>query len=166
MGIDPGLLNLGYAIIESRGNQLDILDANTLKTRSEDPLPKRLYQLYLDLTSIIRAFSPDALIVEEPLSGVNPHSTAKVIQVYATILLASMEAPVNVYTFKPTEWKKALFGYGQISKSALVRSLEALLNQSLDEAIKKDEHLLDALSLAYLGLLSVGVKHKSVNRRS
>lgn len=152
LGIDPGLLNLGYALIEKKGDQPRILDAGTLRTSSKEPLPERLYQLYRNLLELIKRSSPDVVIVEEPLSNVNPHSTAKVIQVYSAILIASLEAQIKILTFKPTEWKKALFGYGQISKDSMIKLLKILFNQNLNDNIFKNEHLVDALSLAYLGL--------------
>lgn len=157
LGIDPGLLNLGYAVVEKDGNRILVLDAGTLKTNPKDLLPLRLHQLYRALIEIIRNFSPIAVVVEEPLPGVNPHTTSKVIQVYATVLLASTESQIEVFTFKPTEWKRALFGFGQISKASMIKSLQALLNQqNFHEGSLRDEHLLDALCLSLLGALSKG----------
>lgn len=151
LGVDPGLLNLGYAIIEKLNSHLHVIDVGTLKTSVKAPLPKRLHQLYISFIQIIEKYHPVIIVVEEPLVKVNPHTSAKVNQVFGLILLASAETQREILTFKPTEWKKALFGYGQISKDSIIKSLKVLLNQSFDDKLTKDEHIVDALSLALLG---------------
>ena len=63
MGIDPGLRNLGWGVIESRGSRLSHVANGVCKSGGGD-LAARLLSLHQQLTDVLTAYQPDAAAVE------------------------------------------------------------------------------------------------------
>ena len=61
LGIDPGLIQTGYGIINSYNKNLDILDFGTISPNAKEDLSVRLLTIYDDLTSIIDKYNPSPL---------------------------------------------------------------------------------------------------------
>ena len=66
LGIDPGTLQMGYGIIEVKGNQLVLLEMDTLKLSSKKDNHQRLQMIHERVASIIKKFKPDYFAIEAP----------------------------------------------------------------------------------------------------
>ena len=67
IGIDPGLRNTGWGIVESQGNSLRFIAAGTVRSNSKADLASRLCQLHDGLAETIHAHTPHEAAVEEYL---------------------------------------------------------------------------------------------------
>ena len=65
MGIDPGLLNTGFGIINLNKSKLEILDYGIISPLKTDSLSVRLNTIYNDVSNLISKYKPDCLSVEE-----------------------------------------------------------------------------------------------------
>ncbi|MEQ9449542.1 MAG: crossover junction endodeoxyribonuclease RuvC, partial [Rhodospirillaceae bacterium] len=63
LGIDPGLRNLGWGLIESQGGKLRHLANGTCRTAKGD-LAQRLLSLHRQLSEVCARFAPDTAAVE------------------------------------------------------------------------------------------------------
>lgn len=64
IGIDPGLRNTGWGVLESSGNKLVFVGAGTLASDPKTSLANRLLQLHDGLEQVINRFGPQEAAVE------------------------------------------------------------------------------------------------------
>ena len=88
IGLDPGLRNTGWGIIQIAGNRLQHLANGTVRSRQTDPLAQRLQQLYAGLDEIISDWTPDCAAAETTFVNKNPEATLKLGQARGVVLLA------------------------------------------------------------------------------
>lgn len=64
MGIDPGLANMGLAIVDRRVSKIHVMW--TLRTEPDQPLPQRLRQLADEVIRTAADYRVDVIVVEKP----------------------------------------------------------------------------------------------------
>ena len=60
MGIDPGLANTGYAVVERSGSRLRAVKTGCIRTSPKQALAARLLLIYNEIAGIIAEAAPDA----------------------------------------------------------------------------------------------------------
>ena len=63
LGIDPGLRNMGWGVIEVAGSRLSHVANGVCKSQGDD-LAQRLLSLYEQLTAVLAQHRPEAAAVE------------------------------------------------------------------------------------------------------
>ena len=58
IGIDPGLSNTGYGILDVNFNDFKAIEGGVIRTKSSDSLEKRLNIIFENISQIIEEFSP------------------------------------------------------------------------------------------------------------
>ena len=71
LGIDPGTVVMGYAVISANGNKLRLITAGVLKMTSDDHHFDRLKDIFDTVSELISNHHPDELSIEEPFYGKN-----------------------------------------------------------------------------------------------
>ena len=74
LGIDPGLRNTGFGLIDTLGSQLRYVASGCIKT-GEGSLPQRLKIILDGVREVIATYKPDQVAVEIVFVNVNPQST-------------------------------------------------------------------------------------------
>ena len=59
MGIDPGTATTGFGLIRVSGNKFEALDFGLIETDKNGTTGKRLENIFGQVTSILKKFSPD-----------------------------------------------------------------------------------------------------------
>lgn len=145
LGIDPGLANTGWGIVEASGNRLRCLGYGCVTTLAEEPLAQRLAAVHTSLISVIRKHSPAECAVEKLFFNVNVRTAFATGQARGVALLATAEARLPVGEYGPSEIKQAVVGYGGAEKSQIQFMVKTILR--LPEPPKPD-HAADALAVA------------------
>ena len=144
IGIDPGLRNMGWGVIETDGNRLIYAGDGVVKSDPNLSLAERLVQLHDGLLLVIERFQPKEAAVEETFVNVNPASTLKLGQARGIALLVPSKFGLRVAEYSPNLIKKSLVGSGHASKEQVQMMINTLLPgcdfQSADSA--------DALAIA------------------
>ena len=144
LGIDPGLRNTGWGIIESDGNRLTYVGDGVVKSDAALSLAERLVQLHDGLTQILEDFQPAEVAVEETFVNVNAASTLKLGQARGIALFVPSKFGLPVAEYSPNLVKKSLVGSGHAAKEQVQMMIKTLLPgcdfQSADSA--------DALAIA------------------
>ena len=144
LGIDPGLRNAGWGIIESDGNRLTYVGDGVVKSDAALSLAERLVQLHDGLTQILEDFQPAEVAVEETFVNVNAASTLKLGQARGIALFVPSKFGLPVAEYSPNLVKKSLVGSGHAAKEQVQMMINTLLPgcnfQSADSA--------DALAIA------------------
>ena len=80
IGIDPGLYNTGWGVIESDGVRLRYLASGTVCSNARDDLAERLLQIYDGLRQTLHNFKPSEAAVEQTFVNAGATSTLKLGQ--------------------------------------------------------------------------------------
>ncbi len=65
LGIDPGMAIVGYGLIETVNDSINLLTSGSIQTDKKLPDSKRLLEIYNDLTTVVQKYQPDCASVEE-----------------------------------------------------------------------------------------------------
>jgi len=153
-GIDPGSRTTGYGIVDRVGSKLIHVDNGCLTTRSTDPLPQRLDQIYRGLVDAFAKYQPEAVAIEEVFFAKNVASSIKLGEARGIALLAAVQRQIPIFEYATREVKQSVTGYGQATKDQIQKMVKALL--SLPETAQEDAS--DALAIAICHLHSYRLK--------
>jgi crossover junction endodeoxyribonuclease RuvC len=156
MGIDPGLADLGWGILQRdpRTHRIEHLEHGVIRTRAGVPVARRLQAIYCTLTELIERFHPDEVAVEELFFASNVSTAITVAQARGVAILASAQSGVPLGEYSPPQIKQAVTGSGKADKAQVQRMVRAVLH--LDE-IPQPDHAADALAVALCHLHHAGM---------
>ena len=144
LGIDPGLRNTGWGVIETDGNRIIYLGDGAVTSDPSLSLAERLVQLHDGLLSVIERFQPKEAAVEETFVNVNPSSTLKLGQARGIALFVPSKSGLRVSEYSPNLIKKSLVGSGHASK----KQVQMMINTLLPGCVFKTADSADALATA------------------
>ena len=88
LGIDPGLALVGYGVISSVQNKINLLECGVIKTKPDMPFPRRLSIIYDSVIDLIQKFAPDCIAFEELFAGKNVKTVIQVAQARGAAMAA------------------------------------------------------------------------------
>lgn len=118
LGIDPGLRNMGWGIIDSVGSRITHV-ANGICHSLTGELAERLLALHIQLTDVVKTHSPDAAAVEQTFVNKDGVGTLKLGQARGIALLVPAQAGIPVGEYAPNAVKKAVVGVGHADKAQI-----------------------------------------------
>lgn len=127
LGIDPGLVNMGWGVIENHEGQLKYIAHGTMKPPTKAPFSERLRTLHLGLKNIISHYQPQTCAVEETFVNVNAQSTLKLGMARGVIMLAPALHDVEVHEYSANKVKKSVVGQGHAAKEQVGHMVRLLL---------------------------------------
>jgi len=144
LGIDPGLRNTGWGLIEAAGTRLTYVGCGSIHTDAATSLAERLALIHRAIASLVDAERPAEAAVEETFVNRDPQSTLKLGQARGAALaaLALMELPVAEYAANLI--KKTVVGVGHAEKAQVQMMVKMLLPASQ----AKSPDAADALAVA------------------
>jgi crossover junction endodeoxyribonuclease RuvC len=116
LGVDPGTLFTGYAVIGDETGKIGLIECNVIKSPSSDSLPLRLKNIYDSLVKVINKYKPDEFAIETAFYGKNIQSTLKLGQARGVSILAAVNKQIPTSEYSPREIKKSVVGIGSASK--------------------------------------------------
>jgi crossover junction endodeoxyribonuclease RuvC len=116
LGIDPGLRNLGWGVIQIAGSRLTHVANGIIHSEGTDLAP-RLLSLYRALTEVVRTHAPDTAAVEQTFVNKDAVATLKLGQARGIALLVPAEAGLTIGEYAPNAVKKAVVGVGHADKA-------------------------------------------------
>ena len=115
LGIDPGLRNLGWGVIESKGSRLSHIANGVCKSEGTE-LAVRLVSLFHQLTSVVKEFKPEAAAVEKTFVNKDGENSLKLGQARGVAMLVPAIAGLPVGEYAPNSIKKSVVGVGHADK--------------------------------------------------
>jgi crossover junction endodeoxyribonuclease RuvC len=115
LGIDPGLRNLGWGVIEMAGSRLSHVANGIIHSEGED-LAQRLLSLHTALAAVVALYAPEAAAVEQTFVNKDAVATLKLGQARGIALLVPAQAGLAVGEYAPNAVKKAVVGVGHADK--------------------------------------------------
>ncbi len=149
LGIDPGLRNTGWGVIDVDGNRLSHIGDGVVKSSAKKSLADRLVELYDGLNEIIENHKPVEVAVEETFVNVNAASTLKLGQARGIALLVPARAGLVVAEYPPNLVKKSVVGSGHAAKEQVQMMVRTLLPGCLVETADSADALAIAICHAH-----------------
>jgi crossover junction endodeoxyribonuclease RuvC len=119
LGIDPGLRNLGWGIIDVAGTRLSHVAngiCHSAPGAEEGDLALRLLSLHSQLTEVLRLYAPEAAAVEHTFVNKDAVATLKLGQARGIALLVPAQFGLSVGEYAPNAVKKTVVGVGHAAK--------------------------------------------------
>jgi crossover junction endodeoxyribonuclease RuvC len=127
IGIDPGLRNVGWGLIEAEGARLTFVACGSIKTRADLSLAERLAQIHRGLAALIEERRPDEAAVEETFVNRDPQSALKLGQARGVALAAPALLGLIVAEYAANVIKKTIVGVGHAEKQQVAMMVKMLL---------------------------------------
>ncbi len=115
LGIDPGLRNMGWGVIDTDGVRMTHV-ANGVVHSVGTELPERLLSLHEQLTDVLTQYQPDSAAVEQTFVNKDGVGTLKLGQARGIALLVPAQAGLSVGEYAPNKVKKTVVGVGHADK--------------------------------------------------
>ena len=115
LGIDPGLRNMGWGVIDADGSRLSHVGNGICHSSGQD-LASRLVSLHEQLTDVIARFQPEQAAVEHTFVNKDGVATLKLGQARGIALLVPAQAGLSVGEYAPNKVKKTVVGVGHAEK--------------------------------------------------
>jgi len=143
VGIDPGLRNLGWGVIDAEGSRLAHVANGICRSEGAD-LAARLLSLHLQLSEVLTRFAPDAAAVEQTFVNKDGAGTLKLGQARGIAMLVPAQFGLIVGEYAPNAVKKTVVGVGHADK----RQVAHMVKVQLPGAVLAGPDAADALAIA------------------
>ena len=156
LGVDPGTLFMGYAVLKTCGQQVEILEFGAYDVHKLDGQYPRLQKEFFFLQDVIDKYHPSCLAIETQFVDKNPQTMIKIVHAQGVAIAAALSKDVPVYEYSPMKIKMAITGNGHSSKQQVAGMLQRFLHIP-DEEMPKKLDATDALAIAYCHFLQLGL---------
>ena len=145
LGIDPGIADTGFGIIEEEKGRLKLVNYGCIKTLAGLPHEQRLKQIHNELNKIIKKYHPNKVAVEKLFFCNNAKTALIVGEARGVIMLTLCQNNLPIYECTPLQVKQAVSAYGKAGKMQVQKMVKILLNM---KEIPKPDDAADALAVA------------------
>ena len=145
LGIDPGLANTGWGVVETRGSVCRARAYGCVSTSSSESIDRRLGKIYEGIANAIETYAPSQLAIEKIFFGENSRSALATAHALGAALVAAAEAGLELGEYTPMQIKQAVVGTGSADKRQVIFMVRNIL--ALDHDPRPD-HCADALAAA------------------
>lgn len=143
LGLDPGSLRTGYAVVQVDGPRISYVVSGAIRT-SGASLAERLQEIFAGVDQLTSEFRPDEVAIERVFMHRNADSALKLGQARGAALSGTFAARPRVYEYAPREVKLAVVGTGAAQKDQVQLMVRKLMNIAGPLA----EDAADALAIA------------------
>ena len=124
LGIDPGTVVLGFAVVEVHPRSRRIVELGVLRLAQLKDHSRRLELIHRRLTQVIREHRPSIMAIEAPFFGKNPQSMLKLGRAQGVCMAAAIGEGLEVTEYAPRKIKQSITGNGNASKEQVAAMLE------------------------------------------
>lgn len=155
LGIDPGSVTTGWALIKSEGNKLYYLASGVLKFDGKTEFLDRLSEIKLKFETLLLGIEPEEVALESLIYVKSPTALIKLAQTRGIILSCLVDKfQGKIHEYSPNLVKSTAVGHGHADKESVKKFLDTLIGQK--DYATHDES--DAVAIAVCHLLNKGSK--------
>ena len=148
LGIDPGLLHTGWAIIDIQGNQRKYVASGVILPPSKIALAERLAFIFNGVSELCEKFQPDECSIEVIFVNKNGKTTLLLGHARAAAIIAVAIKNIPVFEYEPNKVKKALTSMGHADKEQIYKMLSILLPTAHPKTADESDAIAIALTHA------------------
>lgn len=156
LGIDPGTLFMGWAILDTEGQKVTLVDFGVEDVHKLEGQYARLQKEFFFLQQLIDTQHPTELAIETQFVDKNPQTMIKIVHAQGVAIAAALSRDLPINEYSPMKVKMAITGNGHSDKSQVADMLQRFLHIP-DEKMPKKLDATDALGIAYCHFLQLGL---------
>lgn len=145
LGIDPGLANTGWGVVERAGTRMRCVAYGCVSTKRSMDLSERLMKVHDQILAVTQRFHPSCVGIETVWFGQNVTAAFATGQARGAALVACAKSGMAVGEFAPSQIKMAVVGNGSAEKEQVQYMVQRLLGLP---ALPQPDHAADALAAA------------------
>jgi crossover junction endodeoxyribonuclease RuvC len=150
LGVDPGLVRTGWAVVEQTDGEYRLVDYGLIAPRADAELAERLAEGHAGLVAVLAAVRPDVMVLEDIFSKPrHPAAALKMAHMRGVLCLAAGQRGLPVEPMTASTVKQRITGNGRASKEQVQAMVFNLLGISPRE-MRWDAS--DAIALAVAGI--------------
>ena len=127
LGIDPGLLHTGWAIIDIAGSTRKYIASGVILPPTKINFAQRLAFIFNKVDELCEIFKPTECSIEIIFVNKNSKTTLLLGHARAAAITAVAVKDIPVFEYEPNKVKKALTGVGHADKEQIYKMLSILL---------------------------------------
>ena len=155
LGIDPGLLHTGWAVVDSVGTRRHYVASGVILPKTSAPLAERLAVIFRGVSDLCEQLSPDVCSIEITFVNQNPRTTLILGHARAAAIVAVANRDIPIYEYEPNKIKKALTSAGHADKDQVYKMVRMLLPEKKKKT--SDESDAIAIALAHTNMARFGL---------
>ncbi len=159
LGIDPGTLFMGYALLHTVGSKVDLVEFGVCDVHKMEDQYARLQKEFFFLQELIDRHHPTELAIETQFVDKNPQTMIKIVHAQGVAIAAALSRDVPINEYSPMKIKMAITGNGHSTKQQVADMLQRFLKIPPEQMPKKLDAT-DALGIAYCHFLQLGLPVK------
>ncbi len=145
LGIDPGLANTGWGIIDSTGHKSRPVSFGVINTNKGSVESLRIFSIAEQLGLIAEKYNVEICAIEDIYFTKNTSSAISVAKVIGSSIHKLSQLKLDVKLYSPLQIKSIITGYGNADKKQVQEMVR--LHLGLEQRPKPD-HAADALAAA------------------
>ena len=142
IGIDPGLLHTGWAVIDSNGAERHYVASGVILPKTSLGLPERLAIIFRGVTELCETFSPDVCSIEITFVNQNPKTTLILGHARAAAIVAVANKDIPIFEYEP------LTSAGHADKEQVYKMVRILLPAAKPKTADESDAIAIALAHA------------------
>ena len=146
LGIDPGLLHTGWAIIDVQGNERKYIASGVILPPTKIALAERLAFIFNSVSDLCENFQPDECSIEVIFVNKNGKTTLLLGHARAAAITAVAVTNIPVFEYEPNKVKKALTSMGHADKEQIYKMLSILLPNAHPKTADESDAIAIALT--------------------
>ena len=154
IGVDPGSLSTGWAILEVRGRRPWVVAWGSIRPDPKERFAGRLASIKEALDEVVLRYRPTEAAVEDLFHAASARTAIRLGEVRGVVVVALAEAGLPVHGYAPAKVKKAVSGFGGAGKDQVGRMVSKLLGL---REVPKPADAADALAIALCHLHDAGL---------
>ena len=143
LGIDPGLANTGFGVVDFCEGRYRMVSYGCITTKADQPHGERLLTIYSRLCAVIDEFQPDEAGMETLYFARNVTSAMGVAEARGVATLCLAQHNIKLGEYQPNQIKQAVTGTAAADKELVERYVKILLGLKTQP---KPDHAADALA--------------------
>lgn len=143
IGIDPGLANTGFGVVDFVNGRYRMVSYGCITTPAHTPHGERLLTIYNRLSAVINEFKPTEAGMETLYFAKNVSSAMGVSEARGVVTLLLAQNCIKLGEYRPVQIKQAVTGSQNADKELVEKYVQILLGL---KEIPKPDHAADALA--------------------
>ncbi len=145
LGIDPGLANTGWGVIDYVDSRYRLIDYGVIETKKEHSHGERLLEIFNRMNCIISEHKPSIAGMENLFFSKNASSAMGVAEARGVLILSLTQNCIDLIEFTPNDIKKSVTGTASADKALVQKYVSLLLGLAVTP---KPDHAADAIAAA------------------
>jgi crossover junction endodeoxyribonuclease RuvC len=143
LGIDPGTIKMGWAIMQHQGSNVSLLECGCFKEKTTMAMSRRLLSMHYHLCDVVKKYKPDVVCIEKAFVGVNAASALSLGCARGVVMVVAEMCGARIQERSASAAKKGLTGKGRATKEEVIQAVNRFFS------IQAGEDAADAVAMAF-----------------